>query len=67
MEPKHAGPRRLGGTHGKMHLRRWPYDDRSGLGFSQAGDQSVGQTGDQRGSGETAPPRIGAPTVHFSN
>ena len=30
--PKHIGPRRLGRTRGKMHLRRWPDDGRSGSG-----------------------------------
>ena len=54
-------------TRGKMRLRRWPDDGRSGSGNPDAGAQSVGPTGDPRGRGESAPPRIGAPAAHFSN
>jgi len=54
-------------TRGKMHLRRKPYDLRSGSGDPQAGAQSVGRPGVPIGRGESAPPRIGAPAAHFSN
>jgi len=40
---------------------------RSGSGGPSAGAQSVGQPGDPRASGESAPPRQGAPPVHFTN
>ena len=38
---------------------------RSGLGGPSAGAQSVGHLGDPRASGESEPPRQGAPPVHL--
>ena len=67
VEPKHVGPRRLGRTRGKMRLRRWPHDGRSGLASPDAGAQSVGPMGDSWAGGESAPPRVGTPAAHFSN
>jgi hypothetical protein len=65
--PKHVGPRRLGRTRGKMHLRRWTYEARYGSGGPNASAQSVGQPGDPRVSGESVPSRQAAPAVHFSS
>jgi len=49
-----------------MHLRRSADVGRSGSGGPGAGAQSVGLTGNPWARGESAPPRIGAPAVHFS-
>jgi hypothetical protein len=54
-------------TRGKMRLRRWPVDARSGWGHMRADAPSVGRPGDPCRSGESAPPRPGAPTAPFSD
>ena len=62
-----SGSRRLGLTAGKTVLRRVPYDDGSGTGYTRAGKGSCARMGFLNVSGETVPPPIGTPADRFSN
>lgn len=52
-------------TRGKMHLRRLSDDGRCGWGDLRDSQQSLPRSGYPTTRGETAPPRVRSPAVHF--